>query len=83
MIVVAIGNPPAWPSFIASGMLGMARITPRRNTAPIAPEIQIDDRTPRGAWRPGSTVSSPNVPAVSKPYTMNRAMNMPRANAGR
>ena len=43
MIVVAIGKPPAWPSAIASGMLGIARITPSRKTAPMAPEIQIDD----------------------------------------
>jgi hypothetical protein len=47
------------------------------------PEMITDHSTPRGAWRPGSTVSSPNVPAVSKPYTTNRAMNIPSANAGR
>ena len=41
-----------------------------RKTRPTAREIRIDDSTPRGAWRVASTVSSPNVPAVSKPYTM-------------
>ena len=45
----------------------VARMIASRKIAPIAPEIQIADRMPRGAWRPASTVSSPNVPAVSKP----------------
>ena len=83
MMVVAIGNPPACPSAMASGTLGMARMTPRRKTAPTAPEIRMDASTPRGAWRLASIVSSPKVPAVSKPYTMNRDMNMPSMNAGR
>ena len=67
MIVVAIGNPTAWPSAIAPAMSWMDRITARRKTAPTTPESQIDERTPRGAWRLASMVSSPNVPAVSKP----------------
>jgi len=67
MMVVAIGNPPAWPSAMASGMLGIARITPSRKTAPTAPEMRMDASTPRGACRVASIVSSPNVPAVSNP----------------
>ena len=64
-------------------MLGIARITPSRKTAPMAPEMRMDASTPRGACRLASMVSSPNVPAVSNPYTMNNAMNMPRRNAGK
>ena len=44
------------------------------------PEITTDQMTPRGACRLASSVSSPNVPAVSNPYTMKIDMNMPSAN---
>ena len=57
-------------------------MTARRKIAPTMPEIQIADSTPRGAWRLASRVSSPNVPAVSKPYTTNRVMNMPTRKIG-
>ena len=48
-------------------MSGVARMTASRKTTPTMPESQIADRIPRGAWRLASIVSSPNVPAVSKP----------------
>ena len=83
MIVVAIGKPAAWPSATAAAMSLNDRVTASRKIPPTIPEIQIAERTPRGAWRLASTVSSPNVPAVSKPYTTNRAMNIPtRKTAG-
>ena len=43
------------------------------------PRCSTDDSTPRGAWRLASIVSSPNVPAVSKPYRMKIDMKMPSA----
>src|SRR5438094_646663 len=49
---------------MASDMFGMARMTATRKTVPTRPEIATDQSTPRGAWRPASTVSSPNVRAV-------------------
>ena len=65
--VVAIGKPPPGPSAMEAGMSGVARMTAGMKIAPTSPEMRIDDSTPRGACRPASRVSSPNVPAVSKP----------------
>ena len=61
-------------------MSGVARMTAGMKIAPTRPEMRIDDSTPRGACRPASSVSSPNVPAVSKPNTTKAAMKKPRAN---
>ena len=83
LMVVAIGKPNAWPSAIAAAMSLNDSVTASRKIAPTMPDSQIDDRTPRGAWRLASTVSSPNVPAVSKPYTTKSAMNMPTRNTAK
>ena len=53
MIVVAIGNPKAWPSAIAAAMSWKDRMTARRKIAPTMPDSQIAERTPRGACRLG------------------------------
>ncbi len=76
-MVVANGKPNAWPSATATPMSLNERITASRNRKPARPESQMAARMPRGAWRLASTVSSPNVPAVSKPYTTKRARNIP------
>src|SRR3954466_13561978 len=80
-IVVPIGNAPPRPAAMDPGMSGVARMTAGMKIAPTSPEIRIDDRTPRGAWRLASSVSSPNVPAVSNPKTTNAAMKKPNAHA--
>ena len=50
---------------------------------PTRPDASTDVRTPRGACRPASSVSSPKLPAVSKPYRMKIDMYMPSANVAR
>ena len=67
VIVVAIGNATAWPAAIVAGDVLERQDDRQQEDAPTMPESQIADRTPRGAWRLASIVSSPNVPAVSKP----------------
>ncbi len=52
-MVFAIGNSPASPAAIWPGMSLTERMIASRKTTPTAPEIQIDDRTPLGACRPG------------------------------
>ena len=79
-MVVAIGNWPARPSAIVCGMSLSERMIASRKTTPTAPEMSTDDRTPRGAWRLASMVSSPNVPAVSNPYRMKIDMKKASAN---
>ena len=67
LIVSAIGNPNAWPVAIAAVMSWNDSVTASRKIAPTRPDSQTAARRPRGDWRLASTVSSPNVPAVSKP----------------
>jgi hypothetical protein len=77
----AIGNGAA---FVISPARSFAdsRIA-RMKMAPMRPDSRIADRMPRGAWRLASRVSSPYVPAVSKPYTTKSDMNAATANTGR
>ena len=61
-------GPKAWPSAMDAAMSLNDRVTgAQQEDRADDPEIQIDDRTPRGACRPASTDSLPKVPAVSKP----------------
>ena len=62
-----MGKPKPWASVMAAFMSWNESVTASRKTRPMMPEIQIALSTPRGARRAASTVSSPKVPAVSKP----------------
>ena len=83
LIVSAIGKPNAWPDATAAFMSWNDSVTASRKIAPTMPDSQMAASRPRGACRLASTVSSPNVPAVSNPYTTNRAMNAPTRNTGK
>ena len=63
----AIGKPKAWPVATAALMSWNDSVTASRKIAPMRPDSQIADSSPRGAWRLASMVSSPKVPAVSNP----------------
>ena len=73
--VSMIGNrdrePPACPSAIPPYVRDREDDPEQEDDADGARAARIDESTPRGACRPASSVSSPNVPAVSKPYTTN------------